>query len=180
MLVILVGLLGAGSLALRPVEQRLLGPRFATQGDAAFRLGNNTAAKQAYTQAKAYGMAVDDRLACLDVVNVDPASCRQVFTEVGASQDQALLAQADTVATTPKQSAAAGEGLVQQGHPEYGRYPLERAVTADPGYSEAWHLLAQVYDTLAARPSTQSEVLRQLATQARARRDAITSKYIGL
>ncbi len=129
------------------VERTYLAPRFVQKGDGALRAANYADASHAYTRAEAYGASVAERKACAEQAAKSPRACLTVFTDLGASQQLALLSRA-AEGETPKQHLAVAVQLLQEGQPSYAQYAVAEALALDPTYPEALQYQAQILEKL--------------------------------
>lgn len=84
------------------------------------------------------------------------------------------IAEADGPFATPKDAVTKGIKLYTAGQSPYAQYAIDQALSMDPNYPEAWHYRYLIYTELA----KQNAKYRDLADQARQKRDSLTSLYL--
>lgn len=151
--------------------------RFLERGDTFFSSLEYDSAEREYDKALLYDKNMTlaaDHLALVKEAPTDIAVARDFFAEKGRREVVDRIDAAKEHFTDPKKALETGATLYQQGQYVYAQYPLQTAVTLDPEYPEAWHYLALTYDHLA----KENARFREKAVEARAKRDALTPRYL--
>lgn len=163
---------------IQPVR-RQLAVRYVQRGDEYMANRDFDLAQDEYAKALALDPQSQEAKTQDDLAKegqVDIRALRSFFAGVGRNDLTAKIDQATQNFTDPKQAAEAGVSLYSQHEYSLARYPLERAVAQNPGYAEAWHYLGLTYQELGKVDG--SYAIK--ASQAFAKRDALTSKYLEL
>lgn len=161
---------------LKPIEKKI-SDRYLMRGDQYFTVLNYTKAEKEYQKALEYNSGNLKARQNLDLVKVAPieiAKTRDFFVEKGVSEMVKQIDLATTDYTTPKEALAVGVAFYEKGDWALSQYPLQKAVSLDSQYPEAWHYLGLVYERLSSIDSSYSE----RAKAAFAKRDELTPEYL--
>lgn len=179
LLILALGLCAALLLAWQVAQplRPALSDRYLSRGDSFLEAQDYGDARAQYAVALRYNpdnalAKAHDAIAA--AMPTDPAKGEQFYLARGVQSVTNRLAAAQKQYSTPKEALQAGVTLYVGHDYGYARYPLERAVSLDPGYAEAWNYLGLNYQELAKVDASFAEKARQ----ALAKRDSITTRYL--
>jgi Tfp pilus assembly protein PilF len=176
--ILLVGLALGGLLVLEiatPIRERIA-DRYVERGDSYLVSQDFDVATEQYDKALSYDKNNQDakngqKLAALGPVDI--AKLKDFYEQNRVDSVLSKLALASQNFTDAKQALQVGVNFYADHDYAYARYPMEKAVSIDPGYPEAWHYLGQTYQKLAQWDSSYTAK----ATDAFKHRDELTPNY---